>query len=309
MFLIQQQMKDQQGEGCQEEWPLHKYNIPMKETLPIEQWMKNQLILIHREEIMIWEKKISISLFFSKSRRNPFSHSDEATVRLTNGSEETEEQDWRDLFVPFGPLSCIFFAKDKTNNTSKGFAFITLNEKKGIECVCGFGSDHLILKVEWAKLVIPSHSLDHRILLTLFLFISVNPKIETSVKRKEKEIWSKKSSDFFISFLFTNEKKRVRRIFFHWQEIFFQLTKRIIIGIDRFIDGEIFFKYYSDERNEYPHIPIKSPIRTTTHQQTVLQHSLTKRKRKKERDQQQIWSVQICKRPNIFHCSFVEIDE
>ncbi len=80
---------------------------------------------------------------------------DEATVRVTNLPEETQEQDLRDLFTPFGPVSRVFLAKDKTNNTSKGFAFITFNEKKdaqkAIECVSGFGYDHLILKVEWAK--------------------------------------------------------------------------------------------------------------------------------------------------------------
>ena len=80
---------------------------------------------------------------------------DEATVRVTNLPEETQEQDLRDLFIPFGPVSRVFLAKDKTSNTSKGFAFITFNEKKdaqkAIECVSGFGYDHLILKVEWAK--------------------------------------------------------------------------------------------------------------------------------------------------------------
>ncbi|UJR24732.1 hypothetical protein I4U23_006106 [Adineta vaga] len=80
---------------------------------------------------------------------------DEATVRVTNLPEETQEQDLRDLFTPFGLVSRVYLAKDKTNNTSKGFAFITFNDKKdaqkAIECVSGFGYDHLILKVEWAK--------------------------------------------------------------------------------------------------------------------------------------------------------------
>lgn len=80
---------------------------------------------------------------------------DEATVRVTNLPEETQEQDLRDLFTPFGPVSRVFLAKDKTSNVSKGFAFITFNEKKdaqkAIECVSGFGYDHLILKVEWAN--------------------------------------------------------------------------------------------------------------------------------------------------------------
>ncbi|CAF2966047.1 unnamed protein product [Rotaria sp. Silwood2] len=88
-------------------------------------------------------------------RSNDMRKQDEATVRVTNLPEETQEQDLRDLFTPFGSVSRVFLAKDKTNNTSKGFAFITFNEKKdaqkAIECVSGFGYDHLILKVEWAK--------------------------------------------------------------------------------------------------------------------------------------------------------------
>ncbi|CAF0970660.1 unnamed protein product [Rotaria magnacalcarata] len=88
-------------------------------------------------------------------RSNDMRKQDEATVRVTNLPEETQEQDLRDLFTPFGSVSRVFLAKDKTNNTSKGFAFITFNEKKdaqkAIECVSGFGYDHLILKVEWAN--------------------------------------------------------------------------------------------------------------------------------------------------------------
>jgi len=91
----------------------------------------------------------------SGSRSSDLRKQDEATVRVTNLPEETQEQDLRDLFTPFGHVSRVFLAKDKTNNTSKGFAFITFNEKKdaqkAIECVSGFGYDHLILKVEWAN--------------------------------------------------------------------------------------------------------------------------------------------------------------
>ncbi|CAF0827862.1 unnamed protein product [Didymodactylos carnosus] len=80
---------------------------------------------------------------------------DEATVRVTNLPEETQEQDLRDLFQPFGHVSRVFLAKDKITAASKGFAFITFNEKKdaqkAIDCVSGFGYDHLILKVEWAN--------------------------------------------------------------------------------------------------------------------------------------------------------------
>jgi len=80
---------------------------------------------------------------------------DEATVRVTNLPEEPEEQYLRNLFTPIGPVSRVYLTKDETNNTSKGFAFITFNEKKdaqkAIECVSGFCYDDLILKVEWAN--------------------------------------------------------------------------------------------------------------------------------------------------------------
>jgi translation initiation factor 3 subunit G len=101
-----------------------------------------------------WENKVIIIFSFFYFNNFDF-NLDEATVRVTNLPEETQEQDLRDLFTPFGPVNRVFLAKDKTNNTSKGFAFITFNEKKdaqkAIECVSGFGYDHLILKVEWAK--------------------------------------------------------------------------------------------------------------------------------------------------------------
>lgn len=89
------------------------------------------------------------------SRNNDPRKQDEATVRVTNLPEETQEQDLRDLFTPFGSVMRVYLAKDKMTNTSKGFGFITFNEKKdaekAIECVSGFGYDHLILKVEWAN--------------------------------------------------------------------------------------------------------------------------------------------------------------
>lgn len=89
------------------------------------------------------------------SRMNDPRKQDEATVRVTNLPEETQDHDLRDLFTPFGLVSRVYLAKDKVTNTSKGFGFITFHDKKdaqkAIECVSGFGYDHLILKVEWAN--------------------------------------------------------------------------------------------------------------------------------------------------------------
>ncbi|ESO04939.1 hypothetical protein HELRODRAFT_185530 [Helobdella robusta] len=80
---------------------------------------------------------------------------DSATIRVTNLSEDTRESDLQDLFRPFGQISRIFLAKDKLSGQSKGFAFINFHHKedaaRAIAGVSGFGYDHLILNVEWAK--------------------------------------------------------------------------------------------------------------------------------------------------------------
>jgi len=78
-----------------------------------------------------------------------------ATVRVTNLSEDTKEADLAELFRSFGRISRIFLAKDKYNGLSKGFAFINFENRedaaRAIEKLNGYGYDHLILNVEWAK--------------------------------------------------------------------------------------------------------------------------------------------------------------
>ncbi|XP_077986541.1 eukaryotic translation initiation factor 3 subunit G-like [Glandiceps talaboti] len=78
-----------------------------------------------------------------------------ATIRVTNLSEDTRESDLQELFRPFGTISRIYLAKDKITGQSKGFAFINFHRRedaaRAIEGVSGFGYDHLILNVEWAK--------------------------------------------------------------------------------------------------------------------------------------------------------------
>ena len=80
---------------------------------------------------------------------------EQATIRVTNLSEDTKETDLQELFKPFGPIQRIYLAKDKHTQQSKGFAFINYYNRedaaKAIRSVCGYGYDHLILNVEWAK--------------------------------------------------------------------------------------------------------------------------------------------------------------
>jgi translation initiation factor 3 subunit G len=86
----------------------------------------------------------------SKMRRD-----DAATIRVTNLSEDTKEQDLQDLFRNYGPISRIFLAKDKSTQLSKGYAFITFlrreDAQRAMERLSGVGYDHLILHIEWAK--------------------------------------------------------------------------------------------------------------------------------------------------------------
>lgn len=110
---------------------------------------------------------------------------------MTNLSEDTRETDLQELFRPFGSISRIYLAKDKNTGQSKvsaqllgnsfifnisasvvrldvigcvidkflfplqGFAFISFHRRedasRAIAGVSGFGYDHLILNVEWAK--------------------------------------------------------------------------------------------------------------------------------------------------------------
>ncbi|XP_029657563.1 eukaryotic translation initiation factor 3 subunit G isoform X1 [Octopus sinensis] len=86
----------------------------------------------------------------NNSKRDDF-----ATIRVTNLSEDTREADLQELFRPFGTIHRIYLAKDKNTCQSKGFAFINFHRRedaaRAILGVSGYGYDHLILNVEWAK--------------------------------------------------------------------------------------------------------------------------------------------------------------
>ena len=77
------------------------------------------------------------------------------TLRVTNVSEDTTERDLQELFRPFGQLARIYLAKDRETHVSRGFAYVSYlrrdDAERAMEKLNGFGYDHLILKVEWAK--------------------------------------------------------------------------------------------------------------------------------------------------------------
>lgn len=77
------------------------------------------------------------------------------TIRVTNISEDTTEADLQDLFQRFGRISRVYLAKDKETLQSRGFAFVSFVHRddaaRAMEKLQGYGYDHLILKLEWAK--------------------------------------------------------------------------------------------------------------------------------------------------------------
>lgn len=79
----------------------------------------------------------------------------EASLRITNLSEDVREGDLQDLFGQFGRLQRVYLAKDMTTHLSKGFAFVTYyardDAQKAIDKLNGHGYDNLILQVQWAK--------------------------------------------------------------------------------------------------------------------------------------------------------------
>jgi len=80
---------------------------------------------------------------------------DTAAVRVSNLSENAQETDIQELFREFGGIARIFLAKDRDTGLCKGFAFVNYynvaDAAKAIATLNGFGYDHLILSVEWAK--------------------------------------------------------------------------------------------------------------------------------------------------------------
>lgn len=77
------------------------------------------------------------------------------TIRVTNLSENTTEADLQELFERYGRISRVYLAKDKETMQSRGFAFVSFVDKsdaaRAMEELQGFGYDHLILKLEWAR--------------------------------------------------------------------------------------------------------------------------------------------------------------
>jgi translation initiation factor 3 subunit G len=79
---------------------------------------------------------------------------EENSLRVSNLSEDTREQDLQELFRPFGPVTRIYVAFNRETGESRGFAFVNFvnrdDGQRAIDRLDGFGYDNLILRVEWS---------------------------------------------------------------------------------------------------------------------------------------------------------------
>ena len=80
---------------------------------------------------------------------------DTAALRVSNLSDDVREDDLQELFRPFGPITRTYLAKDRETGFSRGFAFINFVRREDAQAamdkLAGYGYDHLILQIEWAK--------------------------------------------------------------------------------------------------------------------------------------------------------------
>lgn len=97
-----------------------------------------------------------------ESMRGPGNRDDLPTLRVTNISEDTQENDLRELFGHFGKVARVYVGRDRETGAGKGFAFVSFDDKaaaqKAIEKVNGKGYDNLILSVQWSRKFVHVHS-------------------------------------------------------------------------------------------------------------------------------------------------------
>lgn len=78
----------------------------------------------------------------------------ETTLRVSNLTKAVTEDDLRDLFGRFGSIYRIYLPRD-ADKVPRGYAYIAFDMRKDAEIAMdrlqGYGYDHLIIKIEWAK--------------------------------------------------------------------------------------------------------------------------------------------------------------
>lgn len=79
---------------------------------------------------------------------------DYPTLRVTNLSEDTQDDDLWAIFSRFGRVHRVYLGKDQVTGACKGFAFVSFEDRKEAEAamkkVHGMPFAHLILSCQWS---------------------------------------------------------------------------------------------------------------------------------------------------------------
>lgn len=76
-------------------------------------------------------------------------------LRVSNLSDEVDENDLQSLFEPFGRIDKIHLAMDHATNRSRGFAFVRYTSHShadaALKAIDSLPFKHLVLRVEWSR--------------------------------------------------------------------------------------------------------------------------------------------------------------
>lgn len=91
----------------------------------------------------------------SSGMGGPTQRDETATLRVTNLSEDAEEEDLRDLFRYYGRVTRIFVGRDRETGLCKGFAYVNFEDRASADLarqkLDGYPYNNLILSCQWSQ--------------------------------------------------------------------------------------------------------------------------------------------------------------